>query len=93
MDDKMTEVLNIIYDLKNKMSDKQWIDIHSNISELYLSKTIVVFENGKVWQNSKVQEELYNNTNQDLEEWEKEDLNLEEDETLLRFRFGFCLFR
>tara|TARA_R110000822_G_scaffold236843_1_gene367412 strand:- start:361 stop:612 length:252 start_codon:yes stop_codon:yes gene_type:complete len=83
MDDKMTEVLNIIYDLKNKMSDKQWIDIHSNISELYLSKTIVVFENGKVWQNSKVQEELYNNTNQDLEEWEKEDLNLEEDETLL----------
>ena len=83
MDDKMTEVLNIIYDLKNKMSDKQWIDIHSNISELYLSKTIVVFENGKVWQNSKVQEELYNNTNKDLEEWEKEDLNLEEDETLL----------
>ena len=83
MDNKMTEVLNIIYDLKNKMSDKQWIDIHSNISELYLSKTIVVFENGKVWQNSKVQEELYNNTNQDLEEWEKEDLNLEEDETLL----------
>lgn len=83
MDDKMTEVLNIIFDLKNKMSDKQWIDIHNNISELYLSKTIVVFENGKVWQNSKVQEELYNNTNEDLEEWEKEDLNLEEDETLL----------
>ena len=83
MDDKMTEVLNIIFDLKNKMSDKQWIDIHNNISELYLSKTIVVFENGKVWQNSKVQEELYNNTNEDLEEWEKEDLNLEQDETLL----------
>lgn len=83
MDDKMTEVLDIIFDLKNKMSDKQWIDIHNNISELYLSKTIVVFENGKVWQNSKVQEELFNNTNEDLEEWEKEDLNLEQDETLL----------
>ena len=83
MDDKMSQVLNIIFDLKNKMSDKQWIDIHNNISELYLSKTIVVFENGKVWQNSKVQEELYNNTNEDLEEWEKEDLNLEQDETLL----------
>ena len=77
------QLQKIIFDLKNKMSDKQWIDIHNNISELYLSKTIVVFENGKVWQNSKVQEELYNNTNEDLEEWEKEDLNLEEDETLL----------
>jgi hypothetical protein len=83
MEKEMTEVLNIIYDLKNKMSDKQWIDIHNNINELYLSKTIVVFENGKVWQNSKVQEELYNNTNEELEEWEKEDLNLQEDETLL----------
>ena len=79
----MSQVLNIIFDLKNKMSDKQWIDIHNNISELYLSKTIVVFENGKVWQNSKVQEELYNNTNEDLEEWEKEDFKLEQDETLL----------
>jgi hypothetical protein len=83
MEKEMTDIINIIYDLKNKMTDKQWIDIHNNINELYLSKTIVVFENGKVWQNSKVQEELYNNTNQDLEEWEKEDLNLEQDESLL----------
>jgi hypothetical protein len=83
MEKEMTDIINIIYDLKNKMTDKQWIDIHNNINELYLSKTIVVFENGKVWQNSKVQEELYNNTNQDLEEWEKEDLNLAEDESLL----------
>lgn len=77
----MENLLDIVDEIKHKITDKEYLDLNNNIMEIYKTKAIVIIE-GKTILTSKQQTNIYNETSEDLAEWEIEDLELEKDETL-----------
>ena len=51
--------------------------------EIYNTKAIIIKEDGNCILSSQQQTNIYNETSEDLEEWEIDDNTIEKDETLL----------
>jgi len=75
--------MDLIFDIKNDINTQKYIDINKSIMKIYEEKTIVVTEQQQCRISSKLQSQIFNETCNDLEEWEIEDLGLEVDETLI----------
>jgi len=68
------------YELKDKLTDKEYLDLNNNIMEAYKTKAIIIKENGNVILSVEEQTNIYNETSEDLEDWEVEDNEQEHDE-------------
>ncbi len=82
-DNRMDNLIEMAFELKDKLSDKEYLDLNNKIMEVYKIKAFVVREDGNVNLTSFQQTNIYNETSEDLAEWEIEDNNIEKDETLL----------
>jgi hypothetical protein len=51
--------------------------------QVYKTKAIIIKENGSMVLSPEKQTEIYNQTSEDLAEWEIADIDIEQDETLL----------
>jgi hypothetical protein len=83
MDSNMDNLIDIVDEIKHKLTDKEYLDLNNNIMEVYKTKAIIIKEDGSNMLTSKQQTNIYNETSEDLAEWEIQDLELEKDETLL----------
>ena len=79
----MEQLMDLIFDIKNDINTQKYIDINKSIKKIYEEKTIVITEKEQCRISSKLQSQIYNETSNDLEEWELEDLGIEVDETLI----------
>ena len=79
----MDNLIEMAFQLKDKLTDKEYLDLNNKIMEVYKIKAFVVKEEGNVNLTSLQQTNIYNDTSEDLAEWEIEDYNIEKDETLL----------
>ena len=79
----MDNLIEMAFQLKDKLTDKEYLDLNNKIMEVYKIKAFVVKEDGNVNLTSLQQTNIYNDTSEDLAEWEIEDYNIETDETLL----------
>jgi hypothetical protein len=79
----MDNLMNIAFELKDKLSDKEYLDLNESIMQVYKTKAIIIKENGSMVLSPEKQTEIYNQTSEDLAEWEIADIDIEQDETLL----------
>ena len=79
----MDKLIDMAFELKKKLTDKEYLDLNNNIMEVYKTKAIIIKENGNPILTSNQQTNIYNETSEDLEEWEVDDYNIEKDETLI----------
>lgn len=83
----MDNLINIVDEIKHKLTSQEYLDLNNNIMEVYKTKAIIIKEDGSNMLTSKQQTNIYNETSEDLAEWEIEDLcvfsNQEKDETLM----------
>ena len=79
----MDKLIDMAFELKSKLSDKEYLELNNNIMEVYKLKAIIVREDGSVKLSNAQQTNIYNETSEDLAEWEVEDYNIEKDETLI----------
>jgi len=79
----MDNLIDLAFELKSKLTDQEYLELNNKIMEVYKLKAIVVKENGDIKTPLIQQQEIYNETNDDLAEWEVDDLNIEKDETLI----------
>ena len=79
----MDNLIDLAFELKSKLTDQEYLELNNKIMEVYKLKAIVVKENGNIKTPLIQQQEIYNETNDDLAEWEVDDLNIEKDETLI----------
>lgn len=75
--------MDMAFQLKDKLTDKEYLDLNNHIMEIYKTKAIIIKEDGNMILSSNQQTNIYNETSEDLAEWEIEDNNLEKDETLI----------
>jgi hypothetical protein len=76
----MEKLMEQAYELKDKLTDKEYLDLNNNIMEAYKTKAIIIKENGNVILSVEEQTNIYNETSEDLEDWEVEDNEPEHDE-------------
>jgi len=76
----MEKLMEQAYELKDKLTDKEYLDLNNNIMEAYKTKAIIIKENGNVILSVEEQTNIYNETSEDLEDWEVEDNEQEHDE-------------
>lgn len=79
----MDELIEMAFELKSKLNDKEYLELNNKIMNVYKMKAIIINENGNIKTSLKKQQEIYNETSEDLEEWEVDDLGIEKDESLL----------
>ena len=79
----MDELIEMAFELKSKLNDKEYLELNNKIMNVYKLKAIIINENGNIKTSLKKQQEIYNETSEDLEEWEVDDLGIEKDESLL----------
>lgn len=79
----MEQLMDLIFDIKGDIKSQKYIDINKSIMKIYEEKIIVVSESQQCRLTNKLISQIYNETCNDLEEWEIEDLGLEVDETLI----------
>ena len=83
----MDELIEMAFELKSKLNDKEYLELNNKIMDVYKLKAIIINENGNIKTSLKKQQEIYNETSEDLEEWEVDDLQalgqFEKDESLL----------
>ncbi len=79
----MDNLMNIAFDIKDKLSDKEYLDLNESIMQVYKTKAIIIKKDGSTILSPERQTEIYNETSEDLAEWEIEDNEVEKDETLL----------
>jgi hypothetical protein len=79
----MDNLMSIAFELKDKLSDKEYLDLNESIMQVYKTKAIIIKENGSMVLSLEKQTEIYNQTSEDLAEWEIADIDIEQDETLL----------
>ena len=79
----MDELIEMAFELKSKLNDKEYLELNNKIMNVYKMKAIIFNENGNIKTSLKKQQEIYNETSEDLEEWEGDDLGIEKDESLL----------
>jgi hypothetical protein len=79
----MDNLMSIAFELKDKLSDKEYLDLNESIMQVYKTKAIIIKENGSMVLSPEKQTEIYNQTSEDLAEWEIADIDIEQDETLL----------
>ncbi len=79
----MDNLMNIAFDIKDKLSDKEYLNLNESIMQVYKTKAIIIKQDGSTILSPERQTEIYNETSEDLAEWEIEDNELEKDETLL----------
>tara|TARA_R100000231_G_scaffold131706_1_gene103860 strand:+ start:271 stop:510 length:240 start_codon:yes stop_codon:yes gene_type:complete len=79
----MDELIEMAFELKSKLNDKEYLELNNKIMDVYKLKAIIINENGNIKTSLKKQQEIYNETSEDLEEWEVDDLGIEKDESLL----------
>lgn len=79
----MDELIEMAFELKSKLNDNEYLQLNNKIMEVYKIKAIIINEKGNIKTSLKQQQEIYNDTSEDLEEWEVEDLGIEKDESLL----------
>ena len=79
----MDNLMNIAFEIKDKLSDKEYLDLNESIMKVYKTKAIIIKENGSMVLSAEKQTEIYNQTSEDLAEWEIADIDIEQDETLL----------
>ncbi len=75
--------MDMAYELKTKLTDQEYLELNNNIMEVYKLKAIIIKEDGNVRLSNAQQTNIYNETSEDLAEWEVEDYNIEKDETLI----------
>ncbi len=75
--------MNIAFEIKDKLSDKEYLDLNESIMQVYKTKAIIIKKDGSTILSPERQTEIYNETSEDLAEWEIEDNGVEKDETLL----------
>ena len=68
------------FELKDKLTDKEYLELNNNIMEAYKTKAIIIKENGNIITSIEQQTNIYNETSEDLAEWEIEDNDPEHDE-------------
>lgn len=76
----MEKLMEQAYELKDKLTDKEYLDLNNNIMEAFKTKAIIIKENGNVILSVEEQTNIYNETSEDLEDWEVEDNEQEHDE-------------
>lgn len=79
----MDNLMNIAFEIKDKLSDKEYLDLNESIMQVYKTKAIIIKQNGSMVLSPEKQTEIYNQTSEDLAEWEIADIDIEQDETLL----------
>tara|TARA_Y100000114_G_C11632552_1_gene265141 strand:+ start:393 stop:638 length:246 start_codon:yes stop_codon:yes gene_type:complete len=79
----MDKLMDMAYELKTKLTDQEYLELNNNIMEVYKLKAIIIKEDGNVRLSNAQQTNIYNETSEDLAEWEVEDYNIEKDETLI----------
>ena len=79
----MDELIEMAFELKSKLNDKEYLELNNKIMNVYKMKAIIINENGNIKTSLKKQQEIYNETSEDLEEWEVDDLGIDKDESLL----------
>ena len=79
----MDELIEMAFELKSKLNDKEYLELNNKIMNVYKMKAIIINENGNIKTSLKKQQEIYNETSEDLEEWEVDHLGIEKDESLL----------
>lgn len=79
----MEKLIDLAYELKDKLSDKEYLELNNNIMEVYKTKAIIIKEDGNFITSTQQQTNIYNETSEDLAEWEIEDNNIEIDECLI----------
>jgi predicted metallo-beta-lactamase superfamily hydrolase len=80
----MDNLIDMAFQLKHKLTDKEYLDLNNNIMEIYKTKAIIIKEDGNNILSSQQQTNIYNETSaEDMEEWEIDDNNIEIDDTLL----------
>ena len=78
--------MDMAFELKDKLTDKEYLDLNNHIMEVYKTKAIIIKEDGKMLLTSNQQTNIYNETSEDLAEWEVDDYTsetAEKDETLI----------
>ena len=79
----MNNLIDMAFQLKHKLTDKEYLDLNNNIMEIYKTKAIIIKEDGNIILSSQQQTNIYNETSvEDLEEWEIDDNNIEIDDSL-----------
>ncbi len=79
----MDELIEMAFELKSKLNDYEYLQLNNKIMEVYKIKAIIINEKGNIKTSLKQQQEIYNDTSEDLAEWEVEDLGIEKDESFL----------
>jgi len=79
----MDELIEMAFELKSKLNDNEYLQLNNKIMEVYKIKAIIINEKGNIKTSLKQQQEIYNDTSEDLAEWEVEDLGIEKDESLI----------
>jgi len=89
MKDEKIETIDLLcmdtqgFELKSKLNDYEYLQLNNKIMEVYKIKAIIINEKGNIKTSLKQQQEIYNDTSEDLAEWEVEDLGIEKDESFL----------
>jgi hypothetical protein len=84
----MDNLIDIVDEIKHKLTSQEYLDLNNNIMEVYKTKAIIIKEDGSNMLTSKQQTNIYNETSfYEMEEWEQSDIlektDLEKDETLM----------
>ena len=76
----MEKLMEQAFELKDKLTDKEYLELNNNIMEAYKTKAIIIKEDGNIITSIEQQTNIYNETSEDLAEWEIEDNDPEHDE-------------
>ena len=79
----MDNLMEKVFEIKHKLTDQEYLELNNNIMEIYNTKAIIIKEDGNCILTSQQQTNIYNETSEDLEEWEIDEYTIEKDETLL----------